>query len=555
MLRPKTGLVKFLPMLLIIFVGGFFRFYKLNWGENFFFPPDEYQIAAAVDRLSFPTNLNPELFSYGSLTVYIISFSRLFLSLFNPSFENLSPFLLGRFFSALFSTLTIINVYLISKRLFKNEKIILISAFLASLIPGSIQQAHFATPESTLSFFLTLSVYLWIRWIEERNMRTIFLSAISLGFASATKITGVLVLPVLFILPFIPVKNFIKRFYKNFRISFFLIGTFFVSFFLAFPYSILDFPGLRNSMNYEGSVAFGRLMVFYTRQFINTKPFIFQYAKILPFALGWGILVFSTLGLIIIGVSILRNLKERKTINYKYLVLLLSFLFFFVPNSILFAKWTRFINPTFPIFCKFAALFIQEISNIPKSIKFKNILTGIMELVILIPTLTCSLMFFSIYTNKDIRLTSNDWINKNISQGSLILTETGNTLEVPLTGYYRKIPFDFYNLENDPRLKNQLVQYLFSSDYFIIQSRRIFINHQRQSNQFPLTSKFYNLLFSGKLGFEEIREFESFPKLGSLEIDDESAEETWSVFDHPVIRIYKKINFYPINSYVKILKI
>src|SRR4030042_71079 len=555
MLRPKTGLVKFLPILLIIFVGGFFRFYKLNWGENFFFHPDEYHIAAAVDRVSFPTNLNPELFSYGSLTVYLIYFSRLFLSLFNPSFENLNPFLLGRFFSALFSTLTIINVYLISKRLFKNEKIILISAFLTSLIPGSIQQAHFATPESTLSFFLTLSVYLWIVWIEERKIRTIYLSAISLGLAPANKITGVLILPILFILPFVPGKNFIKRFYKNFRISYLLIGTFFVSFFLAFPYSILDFPGLRNSMNYEGSVAFGKLMVFYTRQFINTKPYIFQFQKILPFALGWGILIFSTLGLIFIGVRILTNFIERKSINYKQLVLLLSFLLFFIPNSILFAKWTRFINPTFPIFCIFAAFFIQEISNIPKSEKTNNILTGITELVIVIPTLIWSLMFFSIYTHKDIRLTSNDWINNNVPQGSLILTATGNTLEVPLTGNYRKIPFDFYNIEKDPRLKNQLAQYLFSSDYFIIQSRRIFINHLRLSNQFPLTSNFYNLLFSGKLGFEEIEEFNSFPKLGSLEINDESAEETWSVFDHPVIRIYKKVNFYPINSYVKILKI
>jgi hypothetical protein len=536
-------------------LGGFFRFYKLNWGENFFFHPDEYHIAAAVERLSFPTNLNPELFSYGSFTVYLIYFSRLLLSLFNPSFENLNPFLLGRFFSAFFSTLTIINVYLISKRLFKNEKIVLISTFLTSLIPGSIQQAHFATPESTLSFFLTLSVYLWIRWIEERKMWIIFLSAFSLGLASATKITGALISPVLFVLPFVPGKNSIKHFLKNLTISFFLIDTFFVSFFLAFPYGILDFPGLRNSMNYEGSVAFGKLMVFYTRQFINTKPFIFQFTKILPFALGWGILIFSTLGIIIIGVRILTNFIKRKPLDYKYLILLLSFFLFFIPNAILFAKWTRFINPTFPIFCIFTAFFIQEISNIPKSNKIKNILTGITELIILVPTLIWSLMFFSIYTNKDVRVTSNDWINKNVPQNSLILTETGNTLEVPLGGNYRKIPFDFYNLENDSKLKDQLIQYLVSSDYFIVQSRRIFMNHQRLSNQFPLTSNFYNLLFSGKLGFEKVKEFDSFPKLGSLEIDDESAEETWSVFDHPVIRIYKKVKLYPINYYAQILKI
>src|SRR4030042_384582 len=107
----------------------------------------------------------------------------------------------------------------------------------------------------------------------------------------------------------------------------------------------------------------------------------------------------------------------------------LWFFFFFIPNSILFAKWIRFINPTFPIFCIFASFFIQEISNITKLKKIKNILTGITVVLILIPTLIWSLMFFSIYTHKDIRLTTNDWINKNVPQNSLILTETGNMLE------------------------------------------------------------------------------------------------------------------------------
>jgi hypothetical protein len=334
-----------------------------------------------------------------------------------------------------------------------------------------------------------------------------------------------------------------------------LFGAFFITFFLTFPYSILDLPGLRNSMNYEGSVAIGKLLVFYTRQFINTKPFIFQFTSILHFALGWGVLIFSSLGLIALIMRISVNFFERKSVDYKFLILIMSFLFFFIPNSLLFAKWTRFINPTFPLFCLFASYFIYEISNIPKSNDIKKIITGILGLTIIIPTLIWSLMFFSIYTRKDVRITSSNWITKNIPQNSLILTETGNMLEVPLAGNYRKISFDFYNLENNPRLQNQLVQYLTSSDYFIIQSRRIFINHQRLSNQFPLTSNFYNLLFSGKLGFEKVREFNSFPKLLSLEIDDELAEETWSVFDHPVIRIYKKVKFYPIDYYAQILKI
>ena len=68
-----------LAVIVILLLGGFLRFYKLDWGQGFFFHPDEYHIAIATDRLEFPTNLNPELFSYGSFTVYLIYFSKLIL--------------------------------------------------------------------------------------------------------------------------------------------------------------------------------------------------------------------------------------------------------------------------------------------------------------------------------------------------------------------------------------------------------------------------------------------------------------------------------------------
>ena len=38
-----------------------------------------------------------------------------------------------------------------------------------------------------------------------------------------------------------------------------------------------------------------------------------------------------------------------------------------------------------------------------------------------------------------------------------------------------------------------------------------------------------------------------------MEIPDEDAEETWSVFDHPVVRIYKKTNTLSTIEYEQIL--
>jgi hypothetical protein len=80
------------------------------------------------------------------------------------------------------------------------------------------------------------------------------------------------------------------------------------------------------------------------------------------------------------------------------------------------------------------------------------------------------------------------------------------------------------------------------------------MNHD-DPNRFPITSRFYQALFSNELGLRKVKEFNSYPSLAGFEVDDEKAEETWSVFDHPVIRIYEKV--YPLtkNDYAKILEI
>ena len=166
-------------------------------------------------------------------------------------------------------------------------------------------------------------------------------------------------------------------------------------------------------------------------------------------------------------------------------------------------------------------------------------------------------MFFSIYSKVDVRITATRWIQTNIPKGSVLLTESGNTLDVPLWGIYTKKVFDFYTLEENPINLVSLATDLEKSDYFIIQSRRVFVNHTRLIDNYPKSANFYKQLLNGELGFVEIKEFDSFPELqiGAYKIDvnDELAEETWSVFDHPVIRIYKKTKPNSLNYYEKII--
>ena len=101
--------ITFIILILIIVLGGFLRFYKLDWGEGLFAHPDEYHIVISVNQLVFPTQMHPHFFNYGTVIIYFDFFTKEFFQKF-----NLNPFLIGRFYSAFFSTLTILSIYLIS---------------------------------------------------------------------------------------------------------------------------------------------------------------------------------------------------------------------------------------------------------------------------------------------------------------------------------------------------------------------------------------------------------------------------------------------------------
>jgi hypothetical protein len=46
--------------------------------------------------------------------------------------------------------------------------------------------------------------------------------------------------------------------------------------------------------------------------------------------------------------------------------------------------------------------------------------------------------------------------------------------------------------------------------------------------------------FKGRLGYDLAEVFVTYPKLGPIEINDESAEEAFTFYDHPKVLIFKK---------------
>jgi hypothetical protein len=335
--------------------------------------------------------------------------------------------------------------------------------------------------------------------------------------------------------------------------SFLLIFFVGVTLVIFSPYNFLAWREFLGSFYYESGVATGKIDVFYTRQFKDTVPIIFQITRIFPYALGW-LSIFFYFGFLFLS-------WQKKEINF----LRWAFLIYFIPTSFLYTKWTRFMAPILPIMILFSLVFLVKIKNYLKN-RILNLLFYVFFFILLLP----GIGYISIYQNQDSRFQASIWSIENIPPRSYILSETANVVDVPFVlpekiktiVDYTYISFNFYDLDFNEKIPLELENHLNRADYIFIPSRRIFKNHyciddnkkiigyfsnhcQNLKKTYPLLNQYYQKLFSGGLGFKKVAEFSSYPKIEIfnkkiIEFKDEEAEETWSVFDHPVIRVYRR---------------
>jgi len=552
------------------------RFVGLDWGLPYPMHPDERNMAVAVVNLNCEIKnpefeiqncFNPHFFAYGQWPLYLAYF----LIWVFRGFSNFGKIIISfdeavlalRVISAMASVLSAIIVIKVIKVItgIKKEKIWW--WLLVIFSPFFIQFSHFGTTEALLMFFYLLLIYLGLLFLEQKINLAYFLkaSAIVSGLALATKVSSLIFLVLPFLIIFFTSKE--TFFKKIFLLGYFLSLSLIITIIFS-PHNFISWSDFYSAFKYERAVALGEIPTFYTKQFDYSLPIVFQLIKVIPGAMGF-------IGLISL-IGFIGFIGEKKK-DKKIIFLIGAFLIYFLPNAVIYAKWTRFLAPVFPIILIFGILFLEKI----KVIK-------IIKVIIIIIALLPGIAYLSIYQNPDIRFQASEWIFKNIPENSYILSETANVVDIPIIS--QKLPsdsegksqklleknlqiisFNFYDLDQNETLQKDLIYHLNRADYIFVPSRRIFANYtcfwpekrndfldylsyeknrcDKLKKEFPKLDQYYEDLFSGQLGFEKVAEFASYPKISFLgktllEFPDEQAEETWTVFDHPVIRVYKR---------------
>lgn len=591
--KSPTSALTWFSLVLILLAAALFRFYGLDWDRGYLFHPDERKILLVASGLALPSNLqellspdsplNPKFFAYGSFPIYLLKA----LSVFAPAAADAVPWrdtnlvglaLLGRALSGLFDLGTIALTFLLARRLF-SARVGLVAAACIAVTVMHIQLAHFYAVDTLLTFFVVATIFFAARFADTGARGDALLMSVSFGLAMATKVSAApLVVPIGVAAVRAIYHEDAKTQSKNLRVCVSLwwmrvwsvrqtlakiFGVAFAVFVVTQPYALLDPIRYFGQVGTESLVARGWLDFPYTRQFADALPFLYQIwqSSVWGFSLPLGILAW--------GGSALFIWQWRRSRDWQSGFILSWALVYFVIIGAQYAKYPRYLLPLAPFLFLMAAVAFSRIRwNVLRLTYYVLFSTA------LVAASVYSLAFVSIYSNEHPWLQISDWIYQNIPAQSAIAIEHWDDvlpLSIRAAGVdrapidYREQVLPMYDADDATKTRT-LVDTLTASDYIILASPRLYATITRLPARYPVSARYYRLLFNGQLGFDLVAFARNDPRVGGVTIVDDPigsvglnvppliaerapsagvwnwgrADESFIVYDHPMPLVFKK---------------
>jgi len=571
-------------------LGLLLRIYNVNWDQGNSFQPDEREILFHVTALGWPRSfaqflnpvtspLNPHFFAYGSFPIYLLALLGRCMGYTLSAPSSFVPLtLLGRVVSALFDAGSILlagylALFLFPKHEQRSTSYAWSVAFLASALvtftPLQLQLSHFFTVDTILVFFVMLMLLACVALVQtEHPMRWACVASLAYGLALATKFSAVpLIVPLLVALC---LRWHQRRNIFDVVLQFVWILVFglFICL-IAQPYMLLDYPNFIQQVSEQGALARGLQSVPYTIQFAGTTPVVYQLRNLVLWGMG------CTLGIAALaGVCWLLWRCWKRRLD-AWLVLLAWIIVYGAIICSFYVKYMRYLLPLYPVLAVVAAAGvlacgsriasgIQRIS--PKRRQGQRMVALInvaLSILILGGTIFQGLALLNVYSSPNTRIQASLWIYQHLPAGSVLTYEQwDDPLPFPVDGkspalYVQALytepdgqtttGLDLYGADTMQKAQ-ELAKILPTVNAITMPTDRLDKSIPRLPAQYPLTIHYYQLLFSGQLGFHLAAEFQNHPHLLGITLNDSGADESYSVFDHPTARIFVRDTPYPYTS-------
>ena len=515
--------------------------------------------------------LNPHWFPLGSILIYLIVAIRFVLEPFMDLGSLISMSYVGRSIAALADVGTVYMVYLLGKRIY-SRRVGLLAAALVALAVVHIQHSHFYRPEPLLVFFLMVSFWFMLQVMEKRRLKDSLLLGLFVGLAVAPKVSVLpLLLPLALAYGFylfttsegrraVPSSKGVTRVMGHALLAG-VIAV--VVFLITMPYALLDIADFVGDIGWQATnVAKTAGKVPFTVQYIDSTPFLYELRQTSLWALGlplgiiaWGGLLFTVFKAVPALWGSQRGPAHRPE---------LLFLVWVVPNFLLLGifevKFMRYIFPLMPflilmgsgmLFCMLDRARSSRPwgSPPPRSLatplnppllrgdgggvgetlgrRARGLLAryaphAVIGVIVFVVAATAfyALAFERVYARPHPAIQASRWINENVPINTTIVTDNHWDEGIPDIYSYNVQQIPIYDRDTLHKM-DTIAGHISQGDYLVFYSNRTYGSVARLPDRYPLSSRYYQMLFSGKLGYELEKAFTSYPQLlGIAFVDD-----------------------------------
>ncbi|MBN1580711.1 MAG: glycosyltransferase family 39 protein [Anaerolineae bacterium] len=592
---------------LILIAAAVFRLYGLKWDDDIpgYPHPDERHLANTMSHIglrlpeepkSQPINwqrlndpaysaLNPRRLipgsedehydlAYGTFPIYIYRLTAVILSKLtaNPVLDDYYSYgLIGRGITALFSLLTVFWVYRIGECTFDATTALLGAAFLA-LCVLHIQLSHFMTVDLLMTAMLTAGLLVCIRFAQGGHTVDALGMGALLGLSMACKFNGVTLgagIAAAYGIAWLGGKRNLGDlllYCVPSTLLFWLVG------FGAFEYFALRDPYTYiHAIGVQAKMVSGETDWPYTRQYVNTAPYLFQLKNLVVWGMGGALgaaAVGGTLWALVEQVAKLiggerkdRFLQRSRGWLRRWfdnprragvLVLLGWALPFFLYTARIEVKFLRYMLPLTPLLCLFAAdvtlrlgRWLAELWRLPG----KTVVRWGLAALTLIASLLWSVAYMRVYAQEHPWQAASRWFYENAPKGSFFTWEAwGDPIPVNLPALnlhrqaygYRDVWMQPYSDMQPQDKLDHIIESLREADYITLATPRIYLSVARLPWRYPVDIRYYDLLLQEQLGYQLKARFTAWPGLGPIEINDLGADQSFFDYEHPLVLVFKK---------------
>jgi len=541
-----------------------------------------------------PHNRGHGFYVYGTFPVFLTKFVGGLVG--KSGYDGVD--VVGRSLSALFDLGGVLLIFLIGRRLYGRRQGLLASLLLA-LTALNIQNSHFYTVDNFTSFFVTLAFYFAVRVAQGEGWSSFLGLGVAYGFAVAGKVNSALFGVVIVAAGLLRIARILEErvpgvsnaimairgviggisislrvepldgqtaeetrgFTVVTRVALGLLCVLLVTLFVfrvvqpyAFqgpsPFSFKLAERYKDNMKEISGLASGERDYPPSHQWTDRTPWVFPWINIVKWGMGLPLGLTAWAGWLLAGYFLLWKRRREHLLPWLWTA------FYFAYQGQQFTKNTRYFLFITPYLALFAAWLLVWLWDKAKALRRRHAgswaryapsVAGIIVVLVILGALFWATAYTSIYRRPLTRVEASRWIYANIPRGSTVANEVWDD-PIPLRidgkdgfgpGMYTGVDMQPY-WEDTPEKLESLVGWLDQTDYIFLTSNRLYDSIPRLPMRFPMTTEYYRLLFAGELGFERVQTFASYPQLLGLVFNDDKAEESLTVYDHPKVIIFKK---------------